>query len=67
MMSMELWQPAIAAVECDRPAIVVDHSLPGERITRELDAVVAERGAPRMIVIDNGPELLLSEVDRKAR
>ena len=35
---------------------MVDHSLPGERIVRELDAVVAERGAPEMLIMDNGPE-----------
>ena len=34
----------------EAPTIVVDHSLPGERIVRELDAVVAERGTPEMIV-----------------
>jgi putative transposase len=47
----------------EAPAIVVDHSLPGERIVRELDAVVAERGAPGMIVIDNGPEFAGKALD----
>lgn len=37
----------------ESPTIVVDQSLPGERIVRELDTVVAERGLPAMIVIDN--------------
>ena len=40
----------------EAPTIVVDHSQPGERIVRELDAVVAQRGTPVMIVMDNGPE-----------
>ena len=47
----------------EAPTIVVDQSLPGERITRELDAVVAERGAPNMIVIDNGPEFAGKALD----
>jgi putative transposase len=51
--------------DCSResPAIVVDQSLPGERIVRELDAVVAERGAPAMIVMDNGPEFTGKALD----
>ena len=40
----------------EAPTIVVDHSLPGERSVRELDAVVAQQGVPEMIVMDNGPE-----------
>jgi putative transposase len=47
----------------EAPTIVVDQSLPGERITRELDAVVAERGVPDMIVIDNGPEFAGKALD----
>lgn len=38
-------------------AIAVDRSLPGERVVRELDELVAVRGVPEMIVADNGPEL----------
>jgi putative transposase len=51
--------------DCSReaPVIVVDHSLPGERIVRELDAVVEERGAPEMIVMDNGPEFTGQALD----
>lgn len=40
--------------EC--PAIEVDHSLPGERVARTLDRLSGERGLPRAIVCDNGPE-----------
>jgi len=35
----------------------VDTSLPGKRVVRALDAIVAERGKPAMIVSDNGTEL----------
>ncbi len=40
--------------EC--PAIEVDHSLPGERVARTLERLSKERGLPRTIVCDNGPE-----------
>lgn len=36
--------------------ITVDSSLGGERVTRELDAVIAERGLPERIQSDNGTE-----------
>lgn len=38
-------------------AAEADTSLPGKRVVRELDAIVAERGKPEMIVSDNGTEL----------
>src|SRR5215218_10404591 len=38
-------------------ALVADTSLPGLRVARELDAIVAARGQPTMIVSDNGTEL----------
>jgi putative transposase len=38
-------------------ALVVDSSLPGGRVVRELDALIARRGRPLMIVRDNGTEL----------
>jgi putative transposase len=38
-------------------ALVVDSSLPGGRVVRELDALIARRGRPLMIVSDNGTEL----------
>ena len=37
--------------------LVADTSLPGLRVARELDAVIAIRGRPLMIVSDNGTEL----------
>lgn len=38
-------------------ALVVDTSLSGARVARELDAIIAVRGTPLMIVSDNGTEL----------
>jgi len=38
-------------------ALVADTSLSGVRVARELDAIIARRKAPAMIVSDNGPEL----------
>ncbi len=37
-------------------AIEVDTSLPATRVIRVLDRLVAERGAPRELSVDNGPE-----------
>ncbi len=47
-------------------AIEVDTSLPGARVTHVLDRVVGQRGAPREIVLDNGPELTGKALDRWA-
>jgi len=38
-------------------ALVADTSLSGLRLTRELDAVMKQRGQPRTIVSDNGTEM----------
>ena len=38
-------------------ALVVDSSTGGRRVVRELDALIARRGRPAMIVSDNGTEL----------
>jgi putative transposase len=37
--------------------LIADTSLPSLRVVRELDAIVADRGRPAMIVSDNGTEL----------
>jgi putative transposase len=37
-------------------ALEVDTSLPGQRVTRVLDQLVAWYGAPKQITVDNGPE-----------
>lgn len=44
-------------------AIEVDTSLPGARIVRVLDALVAVRGRPQVIVCDHGPEFLSQAMD----
>jgi putative transposase len=38
-------------------ALVADTSLPGLRVAREFEAVIACRGCPAMCVSDNGTEL----------
>ena len=38
-------------------ALVADTSLSGQRVTRELTAIMARRGRPKTIVSDNGTEL----------
>ncbi|WP_287288055.1 IS3 family transposase [Mesorhizobium sp.] len=44
--------------DCTREclALIVDTSLSGMRVARELDRLITERGRPRMIVSDNGSE-----------
>nr|WP_159513525.1 IS3 family transposase [Sphingomonas sp. T1] len=46
--------------ECLRA--VLDTSISGKRVVRELSDLVAERGAPKMIVSDNGTELTSNAV-----
>lgn len=41
----------------ERLALVVDTSLSGQRVARELDTLVALHGRPFMVVSDNGTEL----------
>jgi putative transposase len=45
--------------DCTRecPAILVDFSLPGHRVTLMLDDVARERGYPDIIVVDNRPSV----------
>lgn len=50
--------------EC--PAIEVAHSLSAWRVTRVLERVAPERGLPRSILCDNGPELAGEVMDRRA-
>jgi putative transposase len=47
--------------EC--PALEVDHSLPGLRVTRVLDRLAATRGLPGIITVDNGPEFISKAMD----
>jgi putative transposase len=44
-------------------AIAVGHSLPGWRVGQILDEAIAERGRPRSIVCDNGPEFAGKALD----
>jgi putative transposase len=41
----------------------VDTSLPGQRVTRVLDQLVAVHRTPRQITVDNGPELAGQALD----
>lgn len=47
-------------------ATVIDTSLPGLRVARELDRLIAERSRPAMIVSDNGTELTSAAILRWA-
>lgn len=50
----------------ESPAIVVDTSLPGQRVTGILDYLGGTRGLPDTIVCDNGPEFAGIALDRWA-
>lgn len=45
-------------------AIEVDSSLSGSRVCRVLDRLVAERGHPKRLLTDNGPEFTSKALDR---
>ena len=45
-------------------ALVADTSLSGDRVARELDAIVALRGKPLAVVSDNGTELTSTSILR---
>jgi putative transposase len=47
-------------------AIEVDTSLPGGRVVRVLDALIAKHGRPSGITVDNGPEFISQALDRWA-
>jgi putative transposase len=50
----------------EAPAIEVDTSLGGVRVTRVLDRLKVERGLPRQIRSDNGPEFISKAVEQWA-
>lgn len=50
----------------ESPAIEVDISLPGARVTRILDRLARTRGLPEVITVDNGPEFAGKAVDQWA-
>jgi putative transposase len=45
------------------PAILVDHSLPGERVVEVLDQLAAAGQRPEMLSVDNGPEFISRALD----
>lgn len=47
--------------EC--PALEVDHSLTGKRVTRVLDRIALTRKLPEVITVDNGPEFISKSLD----
>ena len=50
----------------ESPALAVDRSLTGERVTRVLDRVCDVRGVPAVIQADNGPEFTSHAMDQWA-
>jgi putative transposase len=54
--------------DCTRecPAILVDISLPGQRVVAMLEDVAKVRGYPDVLVVDNGPEFRGRDLDRWA-
>lgn len=43
-------------------SLVVDTSMSGKRVARELDILVGRHGKPRNIVSDNGPEFICNAI-----
>ena len=41
----------------EAPGLTVAHSLPSEAVIRALDAMIAERGQPARLSLDNGSEV----------
>ena len=54
--------------DCSRECVAIEvaRSIPGERVTRVLDRLASERGLPRTIVVDNGPEFAGRALDQWA-
>jgi putative transposase len=49
------------------PAIEIDTSISGERVTRVLDRAIELHGQPKIIVVDNGPEFRSKALDAWAK
>ena len=49
---------------CTRECVglVADTSMSGQRVARELDRIIAERGKPKMVISDNGTEFTSNAV-----
>jgi len=59
----------LTVVDCftrEAPAIELDTSLPGARVVRMLEALSAQRGRPKALLMDNGPELTSRVLDQWA-
>jgi putative transposase len=54
--------------DCTRECLglVADTSLSGQRVARELDRIIADRGRPKMVVSDNGSEFTSNAILRWA-
>jgi len=73
--SMDFMQDTLVTGRCFRTLNVVDDfsrealaievakSIPGPYVVRVLDRLVAERGAPELVVMDNGPEFTSRALD----
>jgi putative transposase len=55
--------------DCNREALAIeiDTSLSSKRVIRVLNKVIAQRGKPQMIRVDNGPEFTSKDLDLWAR
>ena len=63
------WLRILVVVDdCTREclALIADTSISGNRVARELDRLLVERGKPKMIVSDNGTELTSNAILRWA-
>ncbi len=47
-------------------AVEIGHSLPASRVTRVLERLVKDRGVPRCIRVDNGPEFISNKLNHWA-
>ncbi len=59
----------LTVVDCysrESVAIHVDHSQPSRTVTAILDGVIAQRGTPGIITVDNGPEFTSQHLDEWA-
>lgn len=59
----------LTVVDCftrESPAIEIDTSLPGARVVRVLEGLAGQRGLPKAILMDNGPELTSRVLDQWA-
>lgn len=56
----------VDAVSKRCPALEVDTSMTGQRVTRVLDQAIARHGKPTLLVMDNGPEFTSKALDQWA-